>query len=222
MRILAFNGSPRKRSNSSLLLRTLIYGAKEVGAVTEEIAADHINLDFCKGCLRCNQIKRCAIRGDYWGELSKKILKADSLIFASPVYFHHISAPLKRIIDRFRSFIQVQITEEGLKHTPWHEWQKQFVLILSQGSPDTIEARPVLKLFKFITKMLGSGNVLTSIIGTRLATANQISLSKEELAELYTKLGLPVSLAESDYTRNQKLLKKCFELGRRLGKDRPE
>jgi len=218
MRILAINGSSRRGGNSSLLLNELIQGAREAGAVIEEIIADQLNLDFCKGCLRCNLIKRCAIESDDWGELSEKILNANSLIFSSPIYFHHISAPLKRIIDRFRSLIHVQITETGLKYTPWHQWEKHFVVILSQGSPDTIESNPVLDLFKFITKSLGPGNKLSSIIGTRLAIANQISFTKDKLTELYPKLGLPVHLVESDYNHNQQLLKKSFELGRKLGK----
>jgi len=218
MRILAINGSPRRSGNSSLLLSELVQGAKGDGAVIEEIIAEQLNLDFCKGCLRCNLIKRCAIESDNWGELSEKILNADSLIFASPIYFHHLSAPLKKIIDRFRSFVHVQITETGLKYLPWHKWQKHFVLILSQGSPDRKEANPVLDLFKFMTGILGGENVLTSIIGTRLAISNQISLGKDKLAELYPKLGLPVHLVESDYDHNQQLLKKCFELGKKLGR----
>lgn len=217
MRILAFNGSPRRRGNSSLLLSELIRGAKEAGAAVEEIIAEQIDMKFCQGCLRCNLIKRCAIENDDWPELSEKILNANSLVFASPIYFHHVSAPLKRIIDRFRSFVQVRITETGLKYTPWHQWKKQFVLILSQGSPDKKESSPVLDLFGFITKILGQGNILTSIIGTRLAISNQISYSKEKLAELYPKLELPVHLVESDYNRNQQLLKKCFEHGKKLG-----
>jgi multimeric flavodoxin WrbA len=217
MKILAINGSPRRRGNSSLLLNELIQGAKGAGAVIEEIIAEQLNLDFCQGCLRCNLIKRCAIESDDWPELSEKILNADSLIVASPIYFHHVSAPLKRIIDRFRSFVHVQITETGLKYIPWHQWKKQFVLILSQGSPDKKEACPVLNLFEFITKILGQGNVLTSMIGTRLAISNQISFGIDKLARLYPKLGLPVHLVESDYKRNQQLLKKCFDLGRKLG-----
>jgi NAD(P)H-dependent FMN reductase len=218
MNILAFNGSPRKKGNTSLLLHELLRGAREDGIYAEEIIAEKVNLKYCKGCLRCNLIKRCSIKGDDWSDLSSKILSADALVFASPIYFHHITAPLKKILDRFRSFLNVQITEHGLKHTPWHEWKKQFVLLLCLGSSDDTDAKPVIDLFKFITTILGAENRLHSIVGTRLAAANQIKMTKEELANLYPKLHLPYHLVNQDYQRNQTLLKKCYELGKELGR----
>jgi multimeric flavodoxin WrbA len=217
MNILAFNGSPRRKGNTSQLLHELLRGAQECGAQIEEIVAEKVKLKYCKGCLKCNLLKRCAIKGDDWPELSAKILNADVLIFASPIYFHHLSAPLKKILDRFRSFLHVRITEEGLKHTPWHEWRKQFVLILCIGSSDDDDAQPVINLFRFITTILGSENRLHSIIGTRLAVTGQVKMTKEELATLYPKLHLLSHLAEKDYHRNQTLLKKCCKLGRELG-----
>ena len=217
MNILAFNGSHRRKGNTSLLLDELLRGAKEAGSQVEEIVAEEVNLKYCKGCLRCNLIKRCAIKGDDWPDLSSKLLNADALIFASPIYFHYLTAPLKKILDRFRSFLHVQITDHGLKHTPWREWRKQFVLLLCLGSSDCSDTQPVLDLFKFMTTILGSENILHSIVGTRLAVTNQVRMTVEELFNLYPKLGLPPHLAEQDYHRNQMLLKKCYELGKKLG-----
>lgn len=216
MNILAFNGSPRRRGNTSLLLNELFRGARQADHHCEEIIAEEINLKYCKGCLRCNLLKRCSINGDDWGELSRKILAADSIVFASPVYFHHLTSPLKKILDRFRSFINVQLTESGLKHTPYHLWHKQFILLLPQGSSDDRDAQPIIELFTFITSILGKGNKLSWIIGKRLAVAGQVNMSEEKLAGLYQKLGLPASLSKADYKQNQLLLEQCFEQGRKL------
>ena len=216
MNILSLNGSPRRRGNTSLLLEELLRGARDSGAQVEEIIAEEVNLKYCKGCLRCNLLKRCAMKGDDWETLSSKILRADVLIFTSPIYFHYLTAPLKKILDRFRSFLHVQITEHGLKHTPWHEWKKQFVLLLCLGSSDDADAVPVINLFKFMTTILGPDNKLNSIVGTRLAVTNQVKMTVEELCNLYPKLGLPPHLAEQDYHRNQMLLKKCYDLGKEL------
>ena len=119
MNILAFNGSPRRAGNTAHLVREFLRGAREAGARAEELVAEELNLKYCRGCLRCNVLKRCSIKGDDWEAVSQKILKADVLVFASPIYFHHLTAPLKKLLDRFRSFIHVQITEQGLRHTPW-------------------------------------------------------------------------------------------------------
>jgi multimeric flavodoxin WrbA len=135
---------------STFLLQHFLEGAKNAGAETKEIAAHEVNLEYCTGCLRCNLIKRCTIRGDEWNEMSKKILDADVLVFATPVYFHHVPAQLKKIIDRFRSFVHVQITETGLIHTPHTEWKKDFVLLLTLGSSSDSDAQPVIDLFRFM------------------------------------------------------------------------
>jgi NAD(P)H-dependent FMN reductase len=216
VQVVAFNGSPRQQGNSALLLREVLRGARDAGATAEEIVTGDLNLHFCRGCLRCNLLKRCALRGDDWQALSARIVQADALVFASPVYFHHVSASMKKLIDRFRSFVHVRITAEGLIHIPWHSWHKTFVLIMSLGSPDDADAEPAVELFRFMSSILGTGNRLETVIGTRLAAANQVAMPVEQLQSLYQKLGLPTELAEQDCERNRTLLKKCYEIGRAI------
>jgi multimeric flavodoxin WrbA len=165
-------------------------------------------------------LKRCSLSGDDWPDISAKILAADVLVFASPVYFHHLSAPLKKILDRFRSFIHVEITEEGLRHTPWQPWKKQIVLLLALGSSRDDDARPIRDLFDFLAGVLGPGTAVSTGVGTRLAAAGQVAMDAGELRALYPKIGLPETLAEDDYQRNQVLLKQCYELGRSLAQAR--
>ncbi len=214
--ITAFHGSPRKNSNSSHLLREFLRGAADRHAHCHEIFADGITVTGCRGCLRCNLVKRCAIKGDAWEGLRLKILEADVLVFASPVYFHHLSAPLKQILDRFRSFMHVQITGDGLIHTAWQEWNKHVVLLLAQGSPDVADAQPIIDLFTFLIHALGPGNRLHTVVGTRLAVPGQVRMSGEDLHSLYARMELPLHLADTDYRRNQALLQSCYDLGRRL------
>jgi len=149
-------------------------------------------------------------------EVSGKISEADVLVFASPVYFHHVSAPMKKLLDRFRSFVKVQITETGLLHTPHQVWNKDFVLILCMGSSDAIDGQPVIDLFNYMTEILGKGNRLHVITGTRLAMVHQVTKSAEELAALYTKLGLSENLAAGDAEKNRKILDDCCLLGVKL------
>ena len=180
----------------------------------ETIDAQASNLEPCRGCLRCNLIKRCAIKNDDWPVLSEKILAADVLVFAGPIYFHHVAAPLKMILDRFRSFMNVRITETGLKHTPWHTWRKHFVLLLTMGSPSDEEAKPVIDLFEYITSVLGAENKLSVVYATGLALAGQINMDAEQLADAYKKLGLDPEKSNDDFLRNQGFLNTARELGR--------
>lgn len=216
MNIVAIHGSFRKSSNSSYMLQEFLRGAMAGGAHVDEFFAGRVRVTNCRGCLKCNLIRRCAIKGDDWDTLRLKIIDAQILAFASPIYFRHLTASLKTILDRFRSFMHVQITADGLHHTPWQEWKKHFVLLLSQGSPDAAEAKPVIDLFSFLTRALGSENSLHTIVGTRLAIAQQVTMSQADLNALYRKLKLPAPLAEIDHERNRMLLQSCFDLGRRL------
>ncbi len=215
-KVLAFNGSPRKTGNTSILLQKFIEGVNINSNYIETIYPAEIKLEYCRGCLRCNVLGRCAISGDDWAEISRKIEEADVLVLASPVYFHHISAPLKKLIDRFRSFIHVQITETGLIHTPRNTWNKDFVLLLSMGSPDPVEAQPVIELFRYMTSILGEKNNLHIITATRLAMVQQLLKSEEELSTMYEKMGIPVRLAAGDHEKNSKTLKACYSLGMKL------
>lgn len=215
-KILAFNGSARNNGNTSYLLDSFLKGSKN--ANSEIVEAHKIKLEYCTGCLRCNLIKRCSIRGDEWNELSRNILESDVLVFATPIYFHHVSAQLKKIIDRFRSFVHVQITETGLKHTPHTEWNKDFVLLLSLGSSSDEDAKPVIELFEFMVKMLGPNNRLHVITATRLGVTKQVTKTEAELTELYPKLGLSEKLVESDFEKNQRILEECEELGKNLSR----
>ena len=215
-KILALNGSPRRNGNTSHMLYHFLTGAQRKTHEIEEVFVHELNLEFCRGCLRCNVLGRCSIHGDAWENLSSKILESDILVFATPVYFHHVTAQLKRVIDRFRSFIHVAITETGLEHTPRHTWRKDFVLLMSMGSSSDTDAQPAVELFEFMTSILGDRNHLHVVAATRLAVNNQVAKSREELLKLYPKLNLSAEMAESDYLRNQQILQKCNDLGRDL------
>jgi putative NADPH-quinone reductase len=217
-KILALNGSPRTHGNSTYMLQHFMEGARQNTTSLNEIRTHELNLKNCQGCLRCNILKLCSISDDDWQELSREILESDVLVFASPIYFHYLPASLKKVIDRFRSFVHVQITETGLSHTPWEVWNKDFVLLLSMGSPDKAEARPVIELFEFMTSILGSSNRLHIITATRLAMAKQIIRTEEELGILYKKLNLPEELVKGDCAENNKVLLNCRGLGSKLSK----
>ncbi len=108
MKILAFDGSPRKNGNSTLLLKSFIERAESRKAVVKLYKTDQLDLKPCRGCLMCNVLKRCAIKKDDWEHLSKEILDADVIAFSTPIYFHHTTSSMKGLLDRFRSFIRVQ------------------------------------------------------------------------------------------------------------------
>jgi len=214
--IFALNGSPRPSGNTTFLSDAFLKGAEINQAISNSVRTHELNISDCNGCLRCNLIKRCSISNDDWSEISQRILDSDILVFASPVYFHHFPASVKAVLDRFRSFVKVTITEDSLDHQPWTEWDKDFVLLLTMGSSDNADAQPIIDLFDYMVNMLGPKNRLHIITATRLALIKQVSMGQEDLEKLYTKLNLPVHLAEEDVLINAQILENCFALGKQL------
>jgi NAD(P)H-dependent FMN reductase len=213
MKVLALNGSPRKSGNSSSLLKEFLNGATNIDSEITEIIADKADIKSCKGCLKCNVYKECVIKGDKWSQLSKSILEADTIVIASPIYFHHLPGSLKLIIDRFRSFVDVRVTEEGINHTPWQPWTKRFVLLLSLGSSSSDDAKPVIDLFRYMIEIMGKQNSLEVLTATRLQMNGQVKMNEQRLSGLYPRIGLSEHLAHNDYLRNQDFLKQAYKMG---------
>src|SRR5699024_4055295 len=74
-------------------------GAAEAGNHVEKIRVSEKNIGFCRACYACRGTGVCAIRDDM-AEVLQKMIDADVLVLASPVYFYSIDAQLKALIDR--------------------------------------------------------------------------------------------------------------------------
>lgn len=97
--ILILSGSPRKNGNSDILCDEFMKGAQEAGHRVEKIRVAEKNIGYCRGCYACKDTGVCAIRDDM-ADVLQKMIDADVLVLASPVYFYSIDAQLKAVIDR--------------------------------------------------------------------------------------------------------------------------
>jgi multimeric flavodoxin WrbA len=104
MKVMAFNGSPRKEWNTATLLKKALEGASSKGAETELI---HLyDLDY-KGCISCFACKekggksygKCAVEDDLM-PIFKKIEGADAVIFGSPVYLGSVTGEMQSFMER--------------------------------------------------------------------------------------------------------------------------
>lgn len=98
--ILIISASPRKGGNSDILCDRFMAGAKEAGHNTEKIFLKEKNINYCTGCGACfNGAKPCPQKDDMAGILDKMV-KADVIVMATPVYFYTMNAQMKTLIDR--------------------------------------------------------------------------------------------------------------------------
>lgn len=99
MRVLGIMGSPRSKGNTDLLLDEALRGAQSQGAEVEKIIVDKLNIAPCREYYRCVRDGNCAIRDDMDG-IYPKLLEADAVIVASPMFFYGLTSQVKALIDR--------------------------------------------------------------------------------------------------------------------------
>ena len=103
MKILAFNGSPRRGGNTQILLEEAVKGAKEQGAEVTVYNLNNLQLKPCQHCGGCDETGRCVIQDDMQS-IHDAIRVSDRIIVASPIFFFSVSAQTKIVIDRCQAF----------------------------------------------------------------------------------------------------------------------
>ena len=94
--------SLRAGSNSRALAERFADGAKDAGNDVELISLVGKNIQFCKGCFGCQKLGRCVIKDDV-NEIMEKVLSADVVCWATPIYYYEMSGQMKTMIDRANS-----------------------------------------------------------------------------------------------------------------------
>ena len=102
MKVLAFNGSPRKNGNTATLLEKVLSPLIEAGWETEIVQIGGQKIQGCRGCLKCAEKKnrRCVFDNDILNGVLEKMLAADAMILGTPCYFTDMSAEMKALVDR--------------------------------------------------------------------------------------------------------------------------
>ena len=102
MKVIAFNGSPRKKGNTSILINYVFEELENNGIETESIQLGGKHIQGCIACYKCiqNKDQRCANNNDIFNEFLEKMIESDGIILGSPTYFSNVSSEIKALIDR--------------------------------------------------------------------------------------------------------------------------
>jgi multimeric flavodoxin WrbA len=100
--IIILKGSPREKGNSATLADQVAAGARDSGAQVESFYLHGMDIRPCDGCDFCLETGACVIKDDMQ-ILYPKLLTADAVVLASPIYWFTFSAQLKTCIDRWYS-----------------------------------------------------------------------------------------------------------------------
>lgn len=162
-KILILSGSPRKNGNSDILCDSFAKGASESGHTVEKIRVAEKNIGYCRACYACKQSGVCAINDDM-SEIMQKIIDADVLVLASPVYFYSISAQLKAVIDRTVA--------------RWTEVRnKEFFYIITAADSEKASAETTLACFRGYADCVEGAKEIGVIYGMGVYEKGEINTS---------------------------------------------
>jgi multimeric flavodoxin WrbA len=99
MKVLGIMGSPRRKSNTDILLDKALEGAEAAGAEVEKVLVSKLKISPCLEIYACRKDGNCSIKDDMQ-LLYEKLMETDHVIFASPIFFYGITSQAKAIVDR--------------------------------------------------------------------------------------------------------------------------
>ena len=150
---LILSSSPRRGGNSDLLCDQFVKGAQEAGHHAEKLFLKDLKINYCTGCGVCVEgKKRCPQQDDMAGVLDKMVA-ADVIVMATPVYFYTMCAQMKALIDRICS----RYTE--ITH-------KEFYFIVTAAVSDRQELERTVEGFRGFTSCLDGAKEKGVVYGT--------------------------------------------------------
>ena len=99
-KVLILSASPRKGGNSDLLCDQFLLGAREAGYQVEKVFLGDRKIAYCTGCGTCVSRKGECSRHDDMAEILAKMIAADVIVMATPLYFYTMNGQMKTLIDR--------------------------------------------------------------------------------------------------------------------------
>lgn len=161
MKVVAFNGSPRRNGNTASLVRLVFAELESRGIDTELVQVGGNPIRGCVACMKCfeNRDGHCAQKGDLLNECLDRMVEADGLIIASPTYFADVTSETKALIDR------AGLTSVANDHMLKHKVGAAVVAVRRAGSTQVFDS---INHFFLINQMIVPGSIYwNSGIGLR-------------------------------------------------------
>lgn len=98
-KVVVLSTSLRTNSNSELLAKSFVDGAKDSGNEVKYISLKNKDIRFCIGCLACQKTGHCVIKDDV-ADIMNNVLEAEVVVWATPIYYYEMSGQMKTLIDR--------------------------------------------------------------------------------------------------------------------------
>jgi multimeric flavodoxin WrbA len=151
-KIMIIQGSPRKNGNTATLSKAVAAEAEKNGAQVESVFLSNLNINPCNACDHCQKDNSdgCILKDDMTA-LYPKLEEADSIVFATPVYWFNMTAQIKTFIDRLYA---VGVEEKNI----FKDKEMAALLCYADNDPFDSGAVNALRSFQDIFNYLGAVN----------------------------------------------------------------
>jgi multimeric flavodoxin WrbA len=174
MKVLAFNGSPRKDDGiTGRVLNYFLEGVRQGEADVELIYLADKKIGYCRGCMEICllQTPGVCVQKDDMADILIKLREADLVVYATPVYIDGMTAQMKTLIDRSVATLQgfLEIRDGHLRHPTWDNKRSKMVVVSTCGLSEMDNFNPMLVHFQAVAKQLDM-----EYIGALLRTAGMV------------------------------------------------
>ncbi len=130
--VLGISGSPHRHGNTETLLDRFLEGAQSAGASVEKVILKDLDYTPCRGCNACHKDGNCIVK-DAAPPLFDRMMAADCVAVASPIYSMGITAQLKGFIDRGQYLWARRFVTKTLTFSPEHLARHKGIFISTAG-----------------------------------------------------------------------------------------
>ena len=155
MKVIGFKASPRKGANTATLVETVLKGAAGRGAETRLVHLNRLKIRPCQGCDACRENLGHCVQKDDLTPLLEEMGTFGAIVLGTPVYWFHVSAQFKTLIDRLYCFYGGEVdaqTGETKEIIAFPEGKK-VVFVTSRGDPENPKFFP--QLYGHLNEWLG-------------------------------------------------------------------
>lgn len=187
-KVLGILGSPRRNSNTEMLLDSALDGVRQAGAIINKVVLNELKFRPCQECGGCDATGKC-IQKDDMQSIYTKFQEVDAVIIASPIFFGSLSAQTKMMIDRFQCCWAAKYL---LKMSPLGDNKKRVGFFLCVGAlkrTDLFEnAEKVAKIFFRLLNIDYKGSLFYSGVDARAEITARHPDALKEACEAGVKL----------------------------------
>lgn len=210
MKVIAINGSSRKNKNSKEMLNNAVLGAQSVGAEVEVIDLADLDYTGCRSCFACKMVGgksfgRCIVN-DGLKDVLDKVLSADAVIIATPIYFADVPGRVRNLFERLW-FPGLMYRKDG---TIAYDKKVKVGLIYTMNLPDASGYQQMIGQHKaYFERFLGETEVIYALDTLQFDDYSKYvgDVFSEEHKKAHKEAQFPLDC------------KQAYELGAKLGKE---